>query len=127
MMTFPENLKYTSDHEWLEINGNIGTIGITDHAQSELGDVVYVDLATDLTEVNKGDSLGTIEAVKTVSDIFAPISGKIIEFNSALNDAPEIVNTEPYGGGWFVKIEISNPSEIDTLLNHADYKALIGL
>lgn len=126
-MTFPENLKYTSDHEWLEINGNIGTIGITDHAQSELGDVVYVDLATDLTEVNKGDSLGTIEAVKTVSDIFAPISGKIIEFNSALNDAPEIVNTEPYGGGWFVKIEITNPSEIDTLLNQADYKALIGL
>jgi len=126
-MTFPENLKYTSDHEWLEINGNIGTIGITDHAQSELGDVVYVDLATDLTEVNKGDSLGTIEAVKTVSDIFAPISGKIIEFNTALNDSPEIVNSEPYGGGWFVKIEITNQSEIEALLNQADYKALIGL
>jgi len=126
-MTFPENLKYTSDHEWLEINGNIGTIGITDHAQSELGDVVYVDLATDLTEVNKGDSLGTIEAVKTVSDIFAPISGKIIEFNSALNDSPEIVNTEPYGGGWFVKIEISDQSEVDSLLSQVDYKALIGL
>ena len=124
-MNFPENLKYTPDHEWIKVDGNVGTIGITDHAQGELGDVVYVDIASDLSEITKGDSFGTIEAVKTVSDMYAPVSGRVIEINN-LNDDPAVVNTDPYGKGWFVKIEISNPSELDELLDVKAYKALIG-
>jgi glycine cleavage system H protein len=125
-MNFPENLKYTEDHEWVALDGNIATIGITDHAQSELGDIVYIDIDEDLGEVNKGDTIGTIEAVKTVSDMFAPVSGKVIEINPELNDAPEIINSDPYGKGWFLKIEISNPDEINDLLDANAYKKLIG-
>jgi glycine cleavage system H protein len=125
-MNFPENLKYTEDHEWVALDGNIATIGITDHAQSELGDIVYIDIDEDLGEVNKGDTIGTIEAVKTVSDMFAPVSGKVIEINPELNDAPEIINSDPYGKGWFLKIEISNQDEINDLLDANAYKKLIG-
>ncbi len=125
-MNFPEDLKYTPDHEWVKVEGNIGTIGVTDHAQGELGDVVYVDIASDLAEITKGTAFGTIEAVKTVSDIYAPVSGKVLEVNSALNDNPETVNQDPYGGGWMVKIEIANPSELDELLDVKAYLELIG-
>lgn len=125
-MNFPENLKYTAEHEWVSIDGNTAKVGVTDHAQSELGDVVYIDMDEDIGEVNKGDSFGTIEAVKTVSDIYAPLSGKIIEVNTSLNDGPEIVNSDPYGGGWFVKMELSNPSELEELLDVNAYKELIG-
>jgi len=125
-MNFPENLKYTHDHEWLKVEGNIGTIGVSDHAQGELGDVVYVDIASDLAEVTKGEAFGTIEAVKTVSDIYAPVSGKVIEINSGLNDNPEIVNQDPYGGGWMIKVELSNPSELSDLLDVAAYLELLG-
>ncbi len=125
-MNFPENLKYTKEHEWLSVEGNIATIGITDHAQSELGDIVYIDIDEDLDQVNKGDTIGTIEAVKTVSDMYAPISGKVIEINSELNDTPEIINSDPYGKGWFLKIEISNPDELNDLLDADAYKQLIG-
>lgn len=125
-MVFPENLKYTKDHEWILIEGNIGTIGITDHAQSELGDVVFVDIPSDLTEIKKGEAFGTIEAVKTVADIYAPVSGKVIEINTAINDHPEDVNKDPYGAGWLIKIEITNPEELNELLSVEEYKKLIG-
>lgn len=125
-MNIPEGLKYTNDHEWLKIDGNIGLIGITDHAQSELGDVVFVDIADDLTEVTKEKTFGTIEAVKTVADILAPVSGKVLEINKALNDAPETVNKDPYGGGWLIKIEISNPAEADDLMDAEAYKKYLG-
>jgi len=125
-MNFPENLKYSDDHEWLLVEGNVGTIGITEYAQSELGDIVFVDLDPDLAEVHTGETLGTIEAVKTVSDLIAPCSGKVIEINKVLADAPEDVNADPYGKGWIIKIEISDPSEIEKLLNVEAYKNLIG-
>jgi glycine cleavage system H protein len=125
-MNFPENLKYTAEHEWISVDGNIATIGITDHAQGELGDVVYVDIDEDIADVSKGDTIGTIEAVKTVSDMFAPVSGKVVEINPELNDTPEIVNSDPYGKGWFVKIEMSDTSELDALLDVNAYKELIG-
>ncbi len=125
-MVFPENLKYTKDHEWIRIEDNIGTIGVTDHAQSELGDVVFVDIPSDLEEVKKGEAFGTIEAVKTVADIYAPISGKVVEINSTINDNPEVINKDPYGQGWLVKIEISDPEELNDLLSVDEYKNLIG-
>ena len=125
-MNFPENLKYSDDHEWLLVEGNVGTIGITDYAQSELGDIVYIDIEPGLTEVQAGETLGTIEAVKTVNDLLAPCSGKVIEINKALADAPEDVNTDPYGKGWMIKVEISDPSEIEKLLDAEAYKNLIG-
>jgi glycine cleavage system H protein len=125
-MNFPDNLKYTKDHEWLRVEGSTGTIGVTDHAQSELGDVVFVDIADDLAEINAGASFGTIEAVKTVADINAPVSGKVIEVNRELNSNPETINNDPYGAGWIIKIEITNPSEIDSLLDVEAYKALLG-
>ena len=125
-MNFPENLKYTPDHEWVRVEGNIGTVGVSDHAQGELGDVVYVDIAADLTEITKGEAFGTIEAVKTVSDIYAPVSGKVIDINNGLNDNPAIVNQDPYGDGWMIKIELSNPSELDELLDVTAYIELIG-
>ncbi len=124
-MDFPADLKYTKDHEWLRLEGNVVTIGVTDHAQGELGDVVYVDIPDDSAEVTSGESIGSIEAVKTVADVFAPVSGKITEVN-AVNDNPDIVNAEPYTGGWLLKIELSNPSEMDDLLDVDAYKALIG-
>ena len=125
-MNFPANLKYTEDHEWISVDGNIGTIGVTEHAQSELGDVVYVDISDDVTNVTKGDSFGTIEAVKTVSDIFAPVSGKVVEINKALNDNPAVVNSDPYGEGWMIKIELSNPGELDDLLDADAYTQIVG-
>ena len=125
-MNFPADLKYTDDHEWIRVEGNIGTIGVSDHAQGELGDVVYVDIPDSSAVVSMGDTFGTIEAVKTVADMLAPVSGKIIEVNKALNDNPEVVNTDPYGDGWMVKMEISDPSELDKLMDVTAYKALIG-
>ena len=125
-MNFPENLKYTDDHEWVKVEGNIGTVGVTDHAQGELGDVVYVDIDDSVTEVTAGDTFGTIEAVKTVADLLAPVSGKIIEINSSINDNPEVVNNDPYEAGWMVKIEMSNLAELDKLMDVNAYKEIIG-
>lgn len=125
-MTIPEDLKYTKEHEWIRVEGNIGTVGITDFAQSELGDIVFVDLNKNKTEVKQGEVFGTVEAVKTVSDLFAPVSGKIIEFNTNLESNAEVVNKDPYGKGWMIKIELTNPSELDSLLDANGYKALIG-
>ncbi|MBK6291952.1 MAG: glycine cleavage system protein GcvH [Ignavibacteria bacterium] len=124
-MNFPADLKYTTDHEWIRVEGDVGTIGVTDHAQGELGDVVYVDIPDSSATVAKGDTFGSIEAVKTVADLYAPVSGQILEVN-AVNAAPEAVNKDPYDGGWLVKIKLSDPSELDALLNVDAYKALIG-
>jgi glycine cleavage system H protein len=124
-MNFPEDLKYTDDHEWVRVQGNIATIGVTDHAASELGDVVYVDIEMD-GAVSKGDTLGTIEAVKTVADLFSPISGTITEVNTGLNDNPEVVNSDAYGNGWIVKIELSDAGELDELMSASAYKESIG-
>lgn len=125
-MNVPENLKYTKDHEWIMIEGKIGTIGITDYAQGELGDVVFIDINPGLTEIKAGDSVGTIEAVKTVSDLYAPCSGKIIEINKKLADEPQLVNSDPYGQGWMVKVEISDPAELSSLLDNQAYNQLVG-
>jgi glycine cleavage system H protein len=125
-MNFPDNLKYTRDHEWISLEGKIGTIGVTDYAQGELGDVVFVDIDPNKKNINAGDSIGTIEAVKTVSDIFAPCSGKVVEINAGLQSTPEVVNSDPYGAGWMVKIELTKPSELDALLDSNAYKELIG-
>ncbi len=125
-MDFPNNLKYTSDHEWIEIDGNTGTIGITEYAQGELGDVVFVDIDPNLSEIKKGESFGTIEAVKTVSDMFAPCSGKVLELNKELTDNPEFINNDPYGKGWMIKIEISDSSELNDLMDSAAYKSQVG-
>jgi len=125
-MNFPDDLKYTDDHEWIRVEGSIGTVGITDHAQGELGDVVYVDIDENVSDVKAGETFGTIEAVKTVADMLAPVSGKIVEINKAINDSPEIVNNDPYGAGWMVKIEMSDPSEIDNLMDVEAYKQMIG-
>ena len=125
-MDVKENLKYTKDHEWVSVEGNIATVGITDFAQSELGDIVYVEVDTLDETLNKDDVFGTVEAVKTVSDLFLPMSGKIVEFNESLSDAPESINESPYEQGWIIKVEVSNPDEINELLNSDDYSALIG-
>jgi len=125
-MKIPENVKYTNDHEWVRVEGNIGIIGITDYAQGELGDVVFIDIDPGLKEISKGSSFGTIEAVKTVSDMFAPFSGKLIEINKKLSDSPEVVNSDPYGEGWMVKAELSDPADLDDLLDAMAYKSLIG-
>jgi len=125
-MNFPENLKYTNDHEWIRIEGNSGTIGITEYAQGELGDVVFVDIDPNISELKKGESFGTIEAVKTVSDMFAPCSGRVLELNKELTDSPELINNDPYGKGWMIKIEISDTSELDGLLDSAAYRKLVG-
>ena len=125
-MDVKENLKYTKDHEWVSVEGNIATVGITDFAQSELGDIVYVEVDTLDETLNKDEVFGTVEAVKTVSDLFLPMSGKIVEFNESLSDAPESINESPYEQGWIIKVEVSNPDEINELLNSDDYSALIG-
>lgn len=125
-MQFPEDLKYTKEHEWVKVEGNVATLGVTYHAQGELGDVVYIDIDDSVEEVAAGDTLGTIEAVKTVADLFSPLSGKVVGANEELNDAPETVNEDPYGKGWMVKIEMSNPSELDELMDVNAYKELIG-
>ncbi len=125
-MSIPEGLKYTKDHEWIKVDGNIATVGITDFAQGELGDIVYVDISSVGNQVGQHEVFGTVDAVKTVSDLFMPISGKVIEFNKALDTAPEKVNGDPYGDGWMVKVELSNASEVASLLTAAQYKELIG-
>ncbi len=125
-MNVPDNLKYSKDHEWVSVDGSIAKIGITDYAQGELGDIVYVDIDSDLSDITKDETFGTIEAVKTVSDLFGPFSGKVIELNSALQDSPELINTDPYGEGWMLKVEIADASEIDALLDSAAYKDLLG-
>ena len=125
-MDVKENLKYTKDHEWVSVEGNIATVGITDFAQSELGDIVYVEVDTLDETLKKDEVFGTVEAVKTVSDLFLPMSGKIVEFNESLSDAPESINESPYEKGWIIKVEVSNPDEINELLNSDDYSALIG-
>lgn len=125
-MNIPANLKYTKDHEWVSIDGDIATIGVTDFAQSELGDIVYVEIETEGETMNQEEVFGTIEAVKTVSDLFMPVSGEILEFNKDLEANPEAVNSDPYGDGWMIKVKMSNPSEMDGLLDAEAYKALIG-
>jgi len=125
-MNIPAELKYTKDHEWLRIEGNIVTVGITQFAQSELGDIVYVDVDTVDDTIEKDEVFGSVEAVKTVSDLFMPITGEVIAFNEALEDEPEKVNSDPYGEGWMIKISISDLSQIDELLSPEDYKELVG-
>ena len=125
-MSIPSNLKYTKDHEWVLLTGDIATVGITEFAQKELGDIVYVEVETLDQTLEKDAVFGTVEAVKTVSDLFLPLSGEVIEFNSDLESNPEKVNSDPYGAGWMVKIKISNPAEWDDLLTHESYGALIG-
>lgn len=125
-MNFPEELKYTKDHEWIKLESDIATVGITDFAQSELGDIVYVEIDTVGETLEKEAVFGTIEAVKTVSDLFLPVDGEIIEFNEAIEDAPETVNEDPYGEGWLVKIKVANQDDFAELLDVAGYKAEIG-
>jgi glycine cleavage system H protein len=125
-MNYPNELKYTEDHEWVRVEGNVAVVGITDHAQSELGDIVYIDIPDAEADVAKGESFGTIEAVKTVADLFAPVSGKIIDVNTSLNDAPETVNQNPYTEGWIVKFEMSNADEINSLMDAETYKSKLG-
>ncbi|SFH30538.1 glycine cleavage system protein GcvH [Pedobacter insulae] len=125
-MNFPSELKYTKDHEWVKLAGNEATIGITDFAQRELGDIVYIDINSVGTEVAKEEVFGTVEAVKTVSDLFMPLTATVSAINDALNNNPELVNTDPYGDGWMVKVTLSDLSEVEGLLSADDYKALVG-
>lgn len=125
-MNIPAELKYTKDHEWIKIDGNLATIGITDFAQGELGDIVYVDISTVGQEVSQHEVFGTVEAVKTVSDLFMPVAGKVKEVNPVLDGSPEKVNEDPYGDGWMIKMEISDPSQLSQLLSADAYKELIG-
>ena len=125
-MNIPAELKYTKDHEWIKVEGNKATVGITDFAQGELGDIVYVDISSVGREIAQHEVFGTVEAVKTVSDLFMPLAGKVLEFNKALESAPEKVNSDPYGEGWMVKLEIKNAAEVAGLLTSAQYKELIG-
>ncbi|RCW37396.1 glycine cleavage system protein GcvH [Marinilabilia salmonicolor] len=124
-MNIPEKLKFTKDHEWVKIEGNVATVGVTDFAQSELGDIVFVEIETEDEDLEKEEVFGTIEAVKTVSDLYMPVAGKIIEVNEELESQPELVNKEPYEGGWMVKIEMADPDQADDLLSASDYKKLI--
>jgi glycine cleavage system H protein len=125
-MNFPENLKYTKDHEWVKVEGDTAWVGITDFAQNELGDIVYIEVNTIGETLEQEETFGTIEAVKTVSDLFMPVSGEVIEFNQDLEPNPEIVNQDPYGNGWIVKVKITNKAEIDQLLDVEKYKELVG-
>ena len=125
-MEIKEDLKYTKDHEWIKIDGDVATVGITDFAQGELGDIVYVEVDTLDETLSKDEVFGTVEAVKTVSDLFLPVSGKIIEFNEALNDNPELVNDSPYGEGWIIKVEVSDVNELEQLLDSKSYSEITG-
>jgi len=125
-MNFPENLKYTKEHEWISVEGDVATVGITDFAQGELGDIVFVEIETKGQTLAKEATFGTVEAVKTVSDLFMPIGGEILDVNADLESQPELVNQDPYNGGWMVKIKVSNSAELNDLLDVAAYKALIG-
>ena len=125
-MIFPDNLRYTKDHEWVSLEGNIATIGITDFAQSELGDIVFLDLEEVDSEFDKDEVFGTVEAVKTVSDLFMPINGKVIDHNSELEDNPQLINESPYDKGWMIKVEVHNPEDVQSLLTAEEYKNQIG-
>tara|TARA_R110002072_G_scaffold178454_2_gene334494 strand:+ start:2094 stop:2474 length:381 start_codon:yes stop_codon:yes gene_type:complete len=125
-MNVPENIKYTKEHEWISIDGDVATVGITDFAQGELGDIVYVEIETEGETLNAEEVFGTVEAVKTVSDLFMPLSGEIAELNEGLDADPEAVNRDPYGDGWMIKIKMSDPSQVNALLSAAKYKELIG-
>jgi glycine cleavage system H protein len=125
-MNIPNDLRYTKEHEWVRLEGDVATIGITDYAQGELGDIVFIEVDTIDESVAADEVFGTIEAVKTVSDMFAPVAGEVIEFNEALEDAPESVNSDPYGDGWIVKMRVENPDEAASLLSHEGYAELIG-
>ena len=125
-MNIPQELKYTNDHEWIKIEGDVVTVGVTDFAQGELGDIVYVEVDTVDEELSKEEVFGTVEAVKTVSDLFMPISGEVIEFNETLETNPEKINEDPYGDGWIIKIKVSDSSEIDALLSADDYSNAVG-
>ncbi|MFY0675183.1 MAG: glycine cleavage system protein GcvH [Bacteroidia bacterium] len=125
-MNIPEGLKYTKDHEWVKIEGDVATIGITDFAQSELGDIVYVEVETEGESLDAEETFGTVEAVKTVSDLFMPVSGEVIEFNESLESEPEVVNSDPYGAGWMIKVKMSDLSQADELLDSAAYKDLVA-
>ncbi len=125
-MIFPANLRYTKDHEWVSLEGNIATIGITEYAQGELGDIVYVEVDTIGKSLNAGDVFGTVEAVKTVSDLFLPVSGTITELNEALAGAPELVNKDPYGEGWMVKMTVTDPADVEALMDAAAYESVVS-
>ena len=125
-MNIPADLKYTKDHEWCKVDGDIVTIGVTDFAQSELGDIVFVEVETEGETLDKEEVFGTIEAVKTVSDLFMPIAGEVIEFNEEIEVSPELVNDDPYGNGWMIKVKVSNPSDLDDLLDADAYKEIVG-
>jgi len=125
-MEIPAEYKFSPDHEWVKVDGNVAIIGISDYAQSELGDIVFIDIESDLEEVTAGETFGSIEAVKTVSDLYAPISGKVLEVNPMLEDEPELVNSDPFNDGWLIKVEMSDSSQMDGLLSAEDYKKQIG-
>lgn len=125
-MQFPENLKYSKDHEWIRVEGDVAYIGITDFAQGELGDIVFIDVDTEGEELGRDEVFGSVEAVKTVSDLYLPVAGEILEVNDGLEDAPESVNEDPYGKGWMVKIKVSNAAELEELMDVAAYQALLG-
>ena len=125
-MNYPDNLRYTKDHEWIRIEGDEAVIGITDFAQHELGDIVYVEIETVGKDLNEGDVFGTVEAVKTVSDLFLPVAGTITEVNPNLNSSPELVNTDPYGEGWMVRMKLANPADAEALMDAAAYGQLVG-
>lgn len=125
-MNFPSDVKYTRDHEWIRVSGNVATIGITDFAQGELGDIVFVDISRDGESLNAEEIFGTVEAVKTVSDLFMPVSGKIIEVNKGLDQAPDSVNKDPYGQGWMIKVELTDASQVDKLMSADEYKSMVA-
>ncbi|EGK00344.1 MULTISPECIES: glycine cleavage system protein GcvH [Dysgonomonas] len=125
-MNFPENLKYSKDHEWIKVEGDKAVVGITEFAQSELGEIVYVDVTTEGETIDKDGVFGSVEAVKTVSDLLMPVSGEVLEVNADLEDKPELINEDPYGKGWIIKIAVSDAAQLDSLLSAADYKKLIG-
>jgi len=125
-MNIPEGLMFSADHEWIKVDGNIAVIGISDYAQSELGDIVFIDIDSDLNEISVNEAFGSIEAVKTVSDLYAPVTGNVIEINDRLEDEPEIVNSDPFGEGWLIKIDLADISQLSSLLSGEDYKSQIG-
>ena len=125
-MNFPKNLRYTKEHEWVKLDGNVATIGITDYAQRELGDIVYIEVETVGKSLKAGDVFGTVEAVKTVSDLFLPVDGTITELNAALSNSPESVNNDPYGEGWMVKMKVNNPGDVEALMDSAAYEAQVA-
>jgi len=124
-MNFPENIKYTSEHEWIRLEGDVAYVGITDYAQSELGEIVFVDVDTVGETIGQGEVFGSVEAVKTVSDLNMPATGEVLEFNETLNDQPELVNNDPYGEGWMIKVKVQDPAELDQLMSAAAYQAIL--